>query len=259
LISTFNFFDPGVNASKNTYLAWRKELPSMTVFKSFIGLLSLLLISGCATSQPVKDVTPSGFLGDYSQLKPGGSDEAGLIYRNPNANLGSYDKFMIDDVAIWYSEEDSLRDIPEEELKHLALLLKVRIIEALKNEGLTRVKKPGLGVMRIRSAITDAKQSKPLLDAVTTVIPQARIISAAKRLTFGTNSFVGRGGVEGEVLNSQTGERLGAIVDRRAGGKTLEGALNSWDDVEQSFKFWAERFGYRLCMARGKKFCVPPE
>ena len=231
----------------------------MRYFKTLIILLLLFFLLSCATSQPVKDVTPSGFLGDYSQLKPGGSDEAALIYRNPNANLGSYDKFMIDDVAIWYSEEESLRNIPEDELKHLALFLKVRIIEALKNEGLTRVKEPGPGLMRIRSAITDAKQSKPLLDAVTTVIPQARIISAAKRLTFGTHSFVGRAGIEGEVLDSQTEERLGAMVDRRAGGKTLEGSLNSWDDVEQSFKFWAERFAYRLCLARGKKYCVPPE
>jgi len=41
----------------------------------------------------------------------------------------------------------------------LAVVLKVRIIEALKHEGMTRVKEPGSGVMRIRSAITDAKQS----------------------------------------------------------------------------------------------------
>ncbi len=222
-------------------------------------IVMMLMMGGCFTSQPVRDVTPSGFLEDYSQFQPGERGEAALIYRNPNANLGSYDKFMIDNVAIWYSEEESLRDLPEEELKQLSLLLKVRVIEALKNEGLTRVKEPGPGVMRIRAAITDAKKSKPILDAATTVIPQARIVSSARRLAFGTHSFVGRAGIEGEVLDSQTGERLGAIVDRRAGGKTLEGSFNSWDDVEQSFKFWADRFGYRLCMAKGKKYCVPPE
>lgn len=231
----------------------------MRICNSIIGVLLLLLLSGCATSQSVETVRPSGFLEDYSQLKPGGSGQAALLYRNPNANIGRYDKFMIDDVAIWYSEEESLRDLPEEDLKQLALLLKVRVIEALKNEGLSRVKEPGPGVMRIRAAITDAKKSKPVLDTVTTVLPHSRVVSTTKRLAFGTHSFVGRAGIEGEILDSQTGERLGAMVDRRAGGKTLQGSLNSWDDVEQSYKFWAERLGYRLCMAKGKKYCVPPE
>ena len=210
----------------------------MTHKNSMVFLMVMMLMSsGCFTSQPVRDVTPSGFLEDYSQLNPGERDQAALLYRNPDANIGSYDKFMIDDVAIWYSEEESLRDLPEEELKQLSLLLKVRVIEALKNEGMTRVKEPGPGVMRIRAAITDAKKSKPVLDTVTTVLPHSRFVSTAKRLTFGTHSFVGRAGIEGEVLDSLTGERLGAMVDRRAGGKTLQGSLNSWDDVEQSFKF----------------------
>lgn len=222
-------------------------------------LLQCFLILGCATSQPVNEVTPSGFLENYSQLKPGGPGEPALIYRNPDANIGSYDQFMIENVAIWYSEEESLRELPEQDLKQLALLLKVRIIEALKNQGLTRVQQPGSGVMRIRAAITDAKKSRPILDTATTFIPQAQIVSAAKRLTLGTHSFVGRAGIEGEIVDSQSGKRLGAMVDRRAGGKTLEGSLNSWDDVEQSFKFWAERLGYRICQERGSKYCVAPE
>ena len=231
----------------------------MIAIRTFI-LLMPLVLGGCFTTQPVSDVTPSGFLEDYSQLKPGEHGQAALIYRNPNTDFRQYDKFMIDDVAIWYSEEESLRDIPEEDLKQLALLLKVRVIEALKNERFTRVKEPGPGVMRIRAAITDAKKSKPVLDIVTTVVPKSRVVSSVKRLAFGTHSFVGRAGIEGEVLDSQTGEQLGAMVDRRGGGKTLQGSLNSWDDVEQAFKFWADRLAYRLCMAKGKQYCVsPPE
>ena len=226
-------------------------------FHAFLGMC--VFLGGCATSQPVRSVHPSGFLDNYSQLQPGESGQAALIYRNPDTDFRQYDRFMIDDVAIWYSKEESLREVSDEDLKQLALLLKVRIIEALKNEGLTRVKEPGSGVMRIRTAITDAKPSKPVLDIVTTVVPKSRIVSSVKRLAFGTHSFVGRAGIEGEVLDSQTGERLGAMVDRRAGGKTLEGSLNSWNDVERSFQFWADRFAYRLCMARGKKYCVPPE
>lgn len=103
---------------------------------------------------------------------------------------------MIEDVAIWYDKEESLQDIPEDELRHLALLVKVRIIEALKIEGLTRVKFPGPSMMRIRSAIMDAKKSKPILDTGTNVVRYACAFSAARRLTLGTHSFVGRAGIE---------------------------------------------------------------
>lgn len=55
---------------------------------------------------------------------------------------------------------------------------------------------------------TDVKKSRPILDAATTVIPQARIVSSARRLAFSTHSFVWRAGIEGEVLDSQTGNGL---------------------------------------------------
>jgi len=230
--------------------------------KRYVGVTFLLLmfvLSGCAASQQAGAVKTRGFLGDYSKLKPGGSDEAALIYRNPNVDWRKYDKFMIDPVRIWDAGNESLKDVPKKDRERLALMLKVRVIEALKNEALTRVHEAGPGVMRIRSAITEAQQSKPFLDSITTVLPQARLLSGAKKLAFGTNSFIGSASVEAKVTDSQTGEVLVAGVDRRAGGKTLEGSLNSWDDVEQSFKFWADRFAYRLCMAKGKEYCVPPE
>src|SRR5882672_355471 len=43
-----------------------------------------------------------------------------------------------------------------------------------------------------------------------------------------TRDFVGRAGVEGEVLDSLTGERLLAAVDRRAGAHTLQFKKNGW-------------------------------
>jgi len=231
----------------------------MTQYTGLTFLLVIVMLSGCTASQQAGGVKTRGFLGDYSKLKPGGSDEAALIYRNPNVDWRPYDKFMIDPVKIWDMGNESLKDVPQRDRDRLALMLKVRVIEALKNEGLSRVKEPGPGVMRIRSAITEAQQSKPILDSITTVIPHAQLLSGAKRLTFGTNSFVGSASVEAEVTDSQTGKVLVAGVDRRAGGKTLEGVRNSWDDVERSFTFWADRFAYRLCMAKGKKYCVPPE
>ena len=108
--------------------------------------------------------------------------------------------------------------------------------------------------MRIRGAITEAAESSVEMDVVTTVVP----VFVGKKLTTGTYSFVGTASVEGEVLDSETGEVLWAMVDRRAGGRTPDGVTDSWDDVEKAFEFWADRLGYRLCRESGREHCVPP-
>ncbi|MGH8517645.1 MAG: DUF3313 family protein [Panacagrimonas sp.] len=64
---------------------------------------------------------------------------------------------------------------------------------------------------------------------------------------------------EFKITDAQTGELLGAGVDRRAGGKTLKKGFSSWADVEGAFQYWAERLRYRLCKERGGADCVAPE
>ena len=222
-------------------------------------ILVVTFLGACAPSQQARGVKTTGFLGDYSKLQPGGKGDPALIYLNPKTDFRAYDKFLMDRVTIWRGENSNLDDVPERDLQNLALLLHVKVIKVLKREGFTRVKEPGPGVMKIRAAITEAQQSSVAMDMFTTVLPVGRILSGGKKLATGTNSFVGKASIEGEITNSQTGEVLGAMVDRRAGGKTLEGGNNSWDDVEKAIQFWADRFGYRMCRLRGGKFCVPPE
>jgi len=57
--------------------------------KAFAGLL-IVALAACAVtekSQP-SAVQQTGFLSDYSQLKPGDKEQASLIYQNPNTVLG---------------------------------------------------------------------------------------------------------------------------------------------------------------------------
>ena len=53
------------------------------------GLLSsslvLAMIAGCALTRQTRSVEKSGFLGDYSDLREGGSGEAQLVYIKPGA------------------------------------------------------------------------------------------------------------------------------------------------------------------------------
>jgi len=214
---------------------------------------------GCAPSQQVKEVKKSGFLGDYSMLRKGGAGDPALIYRHPSISLASYDKALIDPVTVWLKGDSQLQEIPPRELRRLQLLLHVKIIEALRRESYAIVREPGPGVMRIQAALTEAEKSNVVMDVISTVLPPSRLLSGTKKLATGTHSFVGKAGVEAKITDAQTGELLVAAVDRRAGGKTLQGSTNSWDDVEQAFQFWSDRFSYRLCQERGRGFCVPPE
>jgi Protein of unknown function (DUF3313) len=96
------------------------------------------------------------------------------------------------------------------------------------------VDKPGAGVLRLRVAITEAEGSTVPLDVASTVIPQMRALSTVKRVATGTAAFVGKAGVEAEIEDSMTEQRLAAAVDRQVGQKRLQGVTNTWDDVNEA-------------------------
>jgi hypothetical protein len=102
------------------------------------------------------------------------------------------------------------------------------------------VREPGKGVVEVRAAITEAKGSTVVLDQITTIIPQAAIISGGVGLAAGSGGFAGGASIEVEIRDSITFERLMAGVDRRHGGKSMGGVFKTWDDVMAAFRFWAE-------------------
>jgi hypothetical protein len=114
------------------------------------------------------------------------------------------------------------------------------------------VDRAGPGTLRLRIAITEAIDANAVMGTVSTIVPQARLLSEAKRVATGTAGFVGTAGVEGELSDSLTGERLFAAVDRRAGGKSVSGATQSWKDVKDAFDHWAGRLKARLAAERAK-------
>jgi len=208
-------------------------------------------LAGCAPTHQARSVKPAGFLGDYSRLQPGKEGEALLVYRNANAQWRKYDKMLIEPVTIWGGGAKSglLMDVPADEEQVLADYLDASLRNAL-GKDYKLVDRPGPGVMRLRVAITEAEGSTVPLDLASTVIPQIRTLSTAKRIATGTDLFVGKAGIEGELKDSLTDERLAAAVDRRVGQKSVEGVGNTWGDVEDAFDQWAERLRARLAQLR---------
>jgi hypothetical protein len=225
-----------------------------------VGLCALALLGGCAASQQARNVETSGFLGDdYALLRAGGEGEALLVYRNPDADWAAYDKIKLDPVTIWAGEGSAFEDFSKPDRQELADTLYTMLVEEL-SQDFQMVDDLGPGVLHVQVAITDAQTSNPTLDTISSVVPQALLLSQAKGLVTGKPGFVGEASVEAKATDGQTGELVAAGVDRRVGGKSVTGApTDSWDDVRQAYRYWAKQFRYRLCTERGATGCTPPE
>jgi Protein of unknown function (DUF3313) len=100
------------------------------------------------------------------------------------------------------------------------------------------VNKLGSDTLLIQFAITDVETPTVLFDTFSSVYSSARALPALNHLVTGTESFVGKASIEGEIMDLTTGDLLMASVDTRAGAKTLTGSSDEWDDIEQAYKFW---------------------
>src|SRR5689334_9217011 len=123
-------------------------------------LTVVLLAAACATRHPAPSFETSGFLDDYSLLRPGGPGELALVYRDPTVDWTAYDRVMFEPVTLWRSGRKSLDPVPEGDLLRLVADLEHAVRRRL-GEGFRLVDAPAPGVMRVRLAITDARASDP--------------------------------------------------------------------------------------------------
>lgn len=228
-----------------------RQTPGLIV----LGLLVLFLAAGCSTTTTqsktnIMDrsngdrpaIQRSGFLVDYSQLKPGGKDQAALIYINPNAKWSSYNSIIVDPVQFWSSSES----VSVEDQGVLTAYFYNALRENLQKD-FTLVDKPGPGVMRLQVAITEATSSAPVLRSVSVIVPQARVLNTAQSLATGTYAFVGSAQTEGQIIDSVTGERLGAAIDKREGGLAISAAAQwKWGDAKNVLDYWAQKLPARI-------------
>lgn len=204
----------------------------------------LALLCACApTRQPRGEVRESGFLRDYSILKPGEGDQAKLRYVTPAVNWARYQSVQVESVTLWSGPE--LSKLKPEEKQELVGHAYQALVTAL-GKSLTIANAPGPGTLRVRAAITEATQSAVFADTVATVIPQVRLVTTLTGLAANTAATVGEASGEVEVTNSQTGELLAAAVDRRVGQRSIQGLFSSWSDVEYAWDHWAEELRAHL-------------
>ncbi len=221
-------------------------------------LLLAVPLGGCAgqnivgdSTVRVDDVTASGFLSDYSILREGAEGEAALVYWNPTADLAAYDAVIVEPVTIWLGNGSPMNEVDADQRQKLADEFYAAMIAALQTD-YRIVNQPGPRTMRIRVALTDAEGSAPVLDTVSTFVPQARLLQSVLSLGSDTAGFVGQASAEAEVTDAQTSVLLAAGLDRRAGTKALgDGTFDAWGDVRRAFEAWSNQFVTNLRRRRG--------
>jgi len=197
-------------------------LTVMTLFAAGVG-------TGCAGMG-----ARTGFLSDYSKLTK--HKDGQLRYVN-EAKVGTFDKFIIDPVTIYFHDKAKGKDTDPRKLQELEHLMHEALIREL-SKRYTVVGEPGPGVARIRIAITDVKKDSPALNA----IPHTRI----------TGVGLGHMSMEGEVIDTMTGEQIGAVIQSRKGrALSLEG-LKEWSSVEAAINEWAKELCGRIDKAHGR-------
>ena len=225
-----------------------------------LGLITLvLLLSACPATKQARTVDRLGFLKDlYPVMSPGNEDagESLLIYKNPKAALippNSYTMIMLDPVLIFRGPESKMEGISQDQAQVLADTFYALIYQELSKD-YEMVEKPVPSALRAQVAITHLEKSWPMLDVVSSIPAPMNVLAAGsllKTVATGKPAFTGEVVIEAKITDAQTGEVLRAIVDRRVGTKKLGAeSFNSWSDVYESLRYWAENARYQLCKAR---------
>jgi hypothetical protein len=234
----------------------RRVIPATPHWQlGFVGLFAICVFIIAFTARAQESRPVSGFLGDYSKLVPDAKNGDLLVYeKDPNV-LKKYNKFIFDPITIYLLPEARDRGIDPDDLERLAKYFQDAVTDELKKSGRYEiVTTPGPDVLELNVAITNVEPNGGKKNAA--VKGGAAAVSAATVPGIGLavpRLSVGRVSIEGEMLDSTSGERQVAFVTGKGGRRWFSGlsGFKKWADIEAAFRTWAKNFVQRLDEAHG--------
>ena len=168
------------------------------------------------------------------RLEPGPPGGAKWRWLKPGVDFSRYKRLMIDTVVFFFAPDSEYKGMDPQELKGIADAFRRQMVETLK-PGCPIVQKPAPDAVRLRFAITDLRQNRPVLGDTASEGPLG--LSEARPAT----SWSGTGATGAEMLmfDSMTGEVVAAARDERTTG--LKEKFTRWGSAEDAFQFWADR------------------
>jgi len=169
----------------------------------------------------------TGFLSDYSKL----DRQSDVSYRYIGSNLGVYSQFIVDPVKVHFHSSSKGGKLSAEDITDLQNYMHAAIVSAI-SDRYSIVYRPGPGVARIRVALTDLKKSK----IVQNIWPGSKLAGTG----------LGGASLEAELVDSQNGTQIGAVVESQLGERLSLDGLSTWGDVKAIMDGWAKRLRERL-------------
>lgn len=228
----------------------QKENQQYIVILSFVVLGFSLVFGGCSTT---KDISYSGFMEDYSDLRPDPDFDGLMVSQADDKTLMKYNKFIIEPVSFYLSSNTDLgaKDIDPEVIFKATTYLHDALINDLSPD-YPVVDKPGVDVARLRFAITAVELNRKDMGLVN-YIPVGLILTGIGEAT-GTRDRMVVLNMEGEIFDSVTGRELVRLVQR----KGIESPARSIEEIKEQdmypvLDFWAARLRKGLERLHGVK------
>ena len=198
----------------------------------------------------------SGFLGPmYAKLHPDPGNGDWLIYFRTHEAMRHSNTFWVRPVRVYLLREARRRDIPPAELHKLSEYFTQAIKDELAKGHYRLANGPGPGVMELRFAITNVQPNGNKRNMVATGAEEAVMYGATPPGTglLVPRLSVGRVSVEGEMVDSTSGDVEMAFMTQKSGRRFFSGlkAFQKWGDIDAAFRGWAKNFRQRLDKAHG--------
>ncbi len=196
---------------------WRSYLAVMRFSALILPISAALAVLSCATN----NVSPSGFLTNYSQLGPDKTRyDAAAVYLHPTVDFNKYDSIVVDPPAVY----PGASQISSEQQAKLGAYLRGAFVSKLGRD-YKMVSAPGPKTMRLRVAL--AGVSDPAAGT-------------------GVKAFVKTTQVEAELIDSSTNMRLAAISGKTLSDLKPDDTLETVEDVKDLLDASATSLANRL-------------
>jgi len=225
----------------------------LSLLGSSLLLSAMTQAQDSAKQQELSSKSVSGFLDDYSGLYPDPKNGDLLIYEKNKDVLKTYHKFFIEPVTVYLLPEAADRGIDPDDLDRLARYFSEAVTDELDNSDRYEVvTEPGPGVVVVRIAITNVEPTGGKKNAALKTGATAASMAVAPGASLAVPRLsVGKVAIEGEMLDSVSGERMAAFVTSQSGRRWFSGlnAYKKWGDINAAFRAWAKNFRKRLDQA----------
>lgn len=210
--------------------------------------VSTILLTGCGTTNKVTKEKYSGFLNDYSILKPTPGDKDTLGYVTPNIDWTKYNSVMIDKVLV--ITPDGKQKVDGKLLVAIADKFQELLKQKLAKQ-FNVVNYAGNGTIRLQVAITSVFSSYDDMKGYQ-YIPIAAAVTGAKRAAGAENKNV-RVMSELKMIDSVNGQLLAQVADLKGGAKKQnKDSEVLLVDVVPILQQWTQRISDRIVGLRSQ-------